>query len=156
MRRITPVLLVVLLAAAVYAADGDAPETPNRRQLATVGQTKELTEAFLQGMISGRSYDAFNQIRNVMPDQENQVETWRAEADEVMESVRPSYGRPIGFELLDTKALGASYVRYDYLLKCEYQAVHYRVIYYSAKSTWTPVFMMFNTNLDPLYTALGK
>jgi hypothetical protein len=155
MRRAFCVLLLLALAVAVHAADGDGPG-PNRRQLATVEQTKELSESFLGAMVTGRSYEAFTQIRNVVPDNENMVESWRAAADRMVESVRPDYGRPIGHELLDSKTLGTSYVRYDYLLKFERNAIHCRIIYYRGRNTWTPVFMMFNDNLDQLFTDLGK
>jgi hypothetical protein len=155
MQRVFGVLLVLALSSAVYAADGDGP-SPNRRQLATVEQTKELSESFMNAMVTGRSYEAFGLIRNVVPDSENMVETWRAAADRIIQGVRPDYGRPIDHELLDTKSLGTSYVRYDYLLKFERNAIHCRIIYYRGRSTWVPVFMMFNENLDQLFTDLGK
>jgi hypothetical protein len=160
MRRAISFLMILSLASAVYAADGDAPEsgapTPNRRQLATVEQTKELTEAFLSAMVTGRTYEAFSLIRNVIPDGENIVEGWRAETDQLITSVRQDYGRPLEREFLDSKTLGTSYVRYDYLLKFEYSALHCRVIYYRARNTWIPVFLSFQRDLDQLFTDLGK
>jgi hypothetical protein len=155
MSRVFSVLVLLTVSTAVFAADGDSP-TPNRRQLANVEQTKELTDSFLSAMVTGRTYEAFGLIRNVVPDSETIVETWRANADQLLAAVRQEYGRPLEHELLDTKKLGTSFVRYDYLLKFEYSALWCRIIYYRGRNTWIPVFLNFDRDLDPLFTELGK
>lgn len=155
MWRVICVLLLLTVTTALFAADGDGP-APNRRQLANVEQTKELTDSFLTAMVTGRTYEAFGLIRNVVPDSETIVEGWRASTDQLLNLVRQDYGRPIEHELLDSKKLGTSYVRYDYLLKFEYSALWCRVIYYRGRNTWIPVFLNFDRDLDPLFTDLGK
>jgi len=164
MRRYSVVVLMGFLALAVsaltYAAGGGAPAGNQGRlkQITTKDQTKEFSEQFLRAMGTGRPYDAFAMIKTMMPDLEADIEQSRQSAEQIFDRIRPSYGKPVGYELVSTKSLGESIVRYDYLYKFDRNALHFRVQYYkpTANKPWIPTFIGFQEDLTVLFDEAGK
>jgi hypothetical protein len=130
-----------------------AQERPaSLRQITTKDQTKEFTEEFLGAFVSSRPFDAYARLRAIAPpESEADIEASRLATEQLLDDVRPSYGRVIGMELIDTKMLGTSFVRYDYLLKFERNALHCRAVYYRPGNVWLPVQLYFNSNLGSLF-----
>jgi hypothetical protein len=144
-------------AAALAQEEGDAAPAPNnRKQIVTKDQTKEFTEAFLKVLVNGRPFDAFSLMKAAMPDNDNDVDATRASTEELLQQVRPAYGKAIGYEMVDSKSVGASLVRYDYLMKFEKNALHCRIIYYKPVNNWIPLRIWFDDNLHDLIEDLGK
>lgn len=164
MRRYSVILLVCAVAAAgitawSFAAGGAPPaagQAGRVKQIATQAQTKEFTEAFLGVLINGRAYDAFAMIKSTVPDLEAEIEAARQSTEQRFESIRPTFGKPIGWELVQTRSLGQSMIRYDYLLKFEKNALQFRVLYYKPKNVWIPAFLDFTDNLSVLFDEAGK
>ena len=158
--RTTFVLVLALAAAAIFAQD--AGQGGRRKQLVSKNFTREFTEQFLMTMVKSRPIDAFALIKTVTPESETDIETTRSSTEQLLDNVRPSYGRIIGYELLETKALGNSFVRYEYLLKFERNALHCRFLYYNNTPTgqqgenWIPVGIWFDGNLGDLFDNIGK
>jgi hypothetical protein len=146
--------LVVVLSGVVVFAQDNGPNA--RKQLASKDNTREFTEAFLSTVKSGRTFEAFSMFRAVSPDTEGQIDAWRQATDEMINQVRADYGKAIGFEPLDVRSLGTSFVRYDYLLKFERNALHFRVVYYRPNNTWLPVWLAFSQDMGQLFDDLGK
>jgi hypothetical protein len=145
--------LVVLMSAMLVLAQ----DNPNlRQQINTKDRTREFAEAFLNTLVTQRPFDAFSMLRSVTPESENEIEATRQSTEQLLDQVRPGYGKMIGFEQLDVKSLGQSFVRYDYLLKMERNALHCRIVFYRPKNTWVPVMLNFSDDLTQLFDDLAK
>lgn len=156
-------LLVCALAAAGFTAwsfaAGGAPPAAGQagrvKQIATQTQTKEFTEAFLGVLVNGRPYDAFAMLKSTVPDLEADIEAARQDTELRFERIRPTYGKAIGWELVQTRSLGQSMIRYDYLLKFEKNALHLRMLYYKPKNVWIPASLNFFDDLTVLFDDAG-
>src|SRR5262249_20756469 len=138
-----------LLAAITLAQDGNGNATG--RQIASPEQCKQFTDTFLRTLVNGRTYDAFQMIKSVIPDAESDVDATRQTTEQLLDQVRQTFGKPIDVELLDTKTLGSSFIRYDYLLKLERSALHCRAIFYRPRNTWIPVTITFEQDLRQVF-----
>jgi hypothetical protein len=126
------------------------------KQIATRDQTKEFSQEFLRILVTGRPYDAFAMMKATVPDLEAELEMTRQSTEQRFEAVRPSFGKPIGWELIQTRTLGESLVRYDYIVKFEKNAMHCRLQYYKPRQVWIPSFIGFNEDLSDLFEDAGK
>jgi hypothetical protein len=169
MRRFTLILLIVALvvsgiatipfyagAGTVGAAMGQARPGTGVRQIATKDQTKEFSQEFLRVLITGRPFDAFALMKATVPDLESELEMTRQSTEQQFEALRPSFGKPIGYELIQTRSLGESVVRYDYLIKFEKNAGHFRLQYYRPRQVWIPSFIRFTDDISELFEEAGK
>lgn len=148
-------LALAAVTALALAQDGPAP---GRKQLVNRDQVKEFNDTFLRALMTGRPFEAFQLVKATDPDSEGAIDATRQSTESLLDEVRPTYGKPVDFELIDTTTLGESFIRYDYLFKLERSALHYRAIYYKAKpnASWVPVQITFEENLAQLFEDLGK
>lgn len=152
MRSVILVVIIGGLVAFSLAAGGPQPTG----QLTSAVQTREFTERFLRTLETARTHDAFQLLRPVITDPQTDVEQMRNTTDQQLLQARNTYGKSIGHELLDTKTLGESFIRYDYLFRLERSALHFRVIYYKGRNNYVPVQLFFSEDLEQLYYDLGK
>ncbi len=155
MLRCPKLLLVLAFAAVAVAAEGDDVAVPNG-QIASKEATREFTETYLRALAYGTTSDAFAMIKAAAPGSEVEIDSVRQSTERLIEQVRPTYGKPVGHEVLDQKSLGQSLIRYECLLKFERNALHCRMIYYRANNAWAPVGIWFNDDLRQLFEDLGK
>jgi hypothetical protein len=158
MRKCTTPLLVLALTVVAFAQDnGNQART---KQIVSKDGTREFTETFLKSLVTSRPLEAFALIKSVAPDFETDIETTRESTEQLIESVRPSFGRIVGYEPIDTKSLGKSLVQYDYLLKFERNALHCRMRFYKpatgAEGNWLPIGIWFDRDIEQLFIDLGK
>jgi hypothetical protein len=149
------IVLITLMSAVLVLAQ-DHGGGPTRAQLGSKDQTKLFSESFLTKLGTARPFDAFKMLRDMAPESEGEIDASRQSTEALLDQVRPSYGRMLDFELLDTKSLGKSFVRYDYLLKFERNAIHCRFVFYQPRNTWLPVSFTVNQDLTQLFEDLGK
>ncbi|HVT91007.1 MAG TPA: hypothetical protein VHD56_19295 [Tepidisphaeraceae bacterium] len=150
------ILAVMLLTVTVLVrADEGAPGT-GRGQIVTKDQTKQFAEDFLRVLVNGRVFDAFQVIKAANPDAEAEIESRRQTTETMLDQAHQVFGKSLAPELLDTKSLGESLVRYDYLFKLEKGVLHFRIIFYKPMNRWIPLDLFFNDNLQQLFDDLGK
>jgi hypothetical protein len=160
-RILLAVLMIATLALAqvgdVGVGDPIQPQQPGmRKQLVNKDQAREFNESFLRVLVTGRPYDAFVLMRSAMPGAESDVEEIRMSTERMLEEVRPTYGKAIGYELVDTKSLGQSLVQYDYLFKFERNAMQCRIVYYRPSTVWVPLRLWFDDDLSQMWEDLAR
>lgn len=150
-------LILIVVVGGLLALPLSAGGPPGGGQLLTQpAQTREFTERFLRALETARAYDAFQLLRPVMNDPQVDIDQMRNTIDQQLTEARNNYGKSIGYELIDTKRLGESFIRYDYLFRFERSALHFRVIYYKGRSSYAPVALFFSDDLEQLFFDLGK
>lgn len=152
MRSVIVIVIIGGLVALSLAAGGPQPTG----QLTSEGQTREFTERFLRTLETARAFDAFQLLRPVMNDPGTDIDQMRNTTDQQIMQARNTYGKSIGHELIDTKRLGESFIRYDYLFRLERSALHFRIIYYRGRNNYTPVALFFSEDLEQLFYDLAK
>lgn len=152
MRRAFMFVIVMGISALTLAQDGAGRAV----QLTSKDQTRQLSEKFLQTLITSRTYDAFQVLRNAGGDATTDIDAARETTEQLLNGVRNTMGKAIGFELIDTKSLGESFIRYDYLYRMERSALHFRIVFYKGANAYMPVQLYFEQDLQQLFYDLGK
>ncbi|HMB95253.1 MAG TPA: hypothetical protein VKK61_04365 [Tepidisphaeraceae bacterium] len=147
--RTSVILFIVLLSGAAIAADNPQP-------LGSKDQAHDFAETFMRTMASGDTYAAFAMVKAQSPDNAEDTDTLRDSTEQMLDEVRPKLGKPIGYELVGQKVLGESLIRYDYLLKLERFAVHFRIIFYRPQQAWIPSQFWVDQDIRELVDDLGK
>ena len=65
--------------------------------------------------------------------------------------VEQRFGRATGKELVQTKRIGKSFIRYVYLHKFENHSIYWQIDYYKPKNKWKINQIVFLDNLNTLY-----
>jgi hypothetical protein len=141
----------VLLAATSLIA-----QERGRTTLRTTEQTKEFTIQFLNTMATGITYQAFELLKTAKAGADPDIDATRDRTQEMLEGLRLTYGKAIGYDLLAERTLGATIIRYEALLKLEKYPVRCTVTYYRATDTWVPVRVWFDEDIDSLFIELGR
>ncbi|HEY7088837.1 MAG TPA: hypothetical protein VH518_12155 [Tepidisphaeraceae bacterium] len=158
MRLITAfVIAMVLSASPLLIAQDEQPPTERRSvTLRSTDQTKQFTSSFLNTMATGTTYEAFGMLKTANTTSDSDIDATRDRTQGMLDNLRATYGKPVGYDLLAEHTLGATIIRYDALLKLEKYAVRCTVTYYRATDTWVPVRVVFDEDVDALFTELGR
>jgi hypothetical protein len=143
-------LITVLATTSLIAQDR------GRVVLRSTENTKEFTSQFLHTMATGTTYQAFELMKTASVGADPDIDTTRDRAQELIDSVRLTYGKPVGFDLLAERTLGATIIRYEGLLKLEKYPLRCSITYYKATDTWVPVRVWFDEDIDALFVELGR
>lgn len=149
MRWFIPVFACLLTVSAF--AQESAPQPP---QLTSKAQVKDFTAQFLKTLATGTTIDAFNQLKAATPDAEADIDATRDRTLGLLDSLRDTYGRPIGYDIVTERALGDSVIKYETLLKMEKFAIRCTIIYYKPHDTWQPARINFDPDLNLMFDEL--
>jgi hypothetical protein len=147
--RASVIFCVVLFATSAIAAD-------NPPALASKDQARDFAETFMHTLAGGDTYNAFAMVKAQLHDTGDDTDTLRDGTQQILDEARPKLGKPIGYELVAEKELGQSLIRYDYLLKLEKFAVHFRIIFYKPDQNWLPAQLWVDQDIRQLIDDLGK
>jgi hypothetical protein len=147
--RASIIFCIVLITTAAIAAENPTP-------LASKDQAHDFAETFMRTMASGDTYNAFALVKAQLRDNADDTDALRDTTQQMLDEARPKLGKPIGYELVAEKDLGQSLVRYDYLLKLEKFAVHFRIIFYKPDQNWLPAQLWVDQDIRQLIDDLGK
>ena len=94
----------------------------------------------------GKAYDALFNQSNLLLRRPDAVSTLKRQS----EAAASVYGKTIGSDLIDSKALGTSVQRLVYVQKLEKYLLVWEFFYYKANRDWSLVDVRFSDNLDLL------
>jgi len=145
------IFCIAILTTAALADEGQNPTA-----LESKDQAKQFAETFMHTMAGGNVYDAFAMVKAQLRDSQDDTDTLRDSTQQMLDAALPKLGKPIGYELLAEKSLGESLMRYDYLLKLERFAIHFRIIFYKPGNAWIPAQLWVDQDIRQLFDDLGK
>jgi hypothetical protein len=140
----------------LFAANSLIAQERGKTVLRSTDQTKEFTVQFLNTMVTGTTYHAFEQMKSATVAADPEIDATRDKTQEMLDGLRLSHGKPVGYDLLAERTLGATIIRYEALLKMEKYAVRCTVTYYKAADSWVPVRVFFDEDIDALFVELGR
>lgn len=132
-----PVVLLVPLAAQ------EAPITEG-------GELLALEEGFLELFVAERYEEAFGLLRDHTAFSEEQLLELRDATASQLNSIRPQYGVPFGFELAREEELGERMVQRIYLVYQPFIPLRVRFVWYRNLESWG----LINLNWDDSPTEL--
>ena len=118
------------------------------------GQVKDFTGQFLKTLATGSTTNAFNLLKAATPDAEADIDATRDKTLGLLDQLRDTYGRPIGYDIVTERALGDSVIKYEALLKLEKYAIRCTIIYYKPKDVWQPARINFDPDLSLMFDEL--
>ena len=108
---------------------------------------REQAEAFFETVIGGDTAKAVDTLLDGSTIRANRPEAASALKQQLAASLR-TYGKPVGFDLVDSKVFGTSLVRLVYALKLEKYPLTFEFFFYGSGRSFLPIDLHFNDKLD--------
>ena len=132
------VLVCVLATLTANVAAAAAPGlTPPRQQ----------AETFFSTIIGGDTAKAFDTLLDGSTISANRPEAASLLKQQLAAGLR-SYGKPLGFDLVDSKTFGTSLVRLVYVFKLEKYPLTFEFFFYQSGPAFRLIDVRFNDKLD--------
>jgi hypothetical protein len=146
----------VLVGLVVGQANDEVARNP--AALTTPDQTESFADLFLRNLVGGSAHDAFATIKSAIADQDlaNEMDATRDETVRLLDAILPTHGRPIGYELVARRSLGASLLRYECLLKLQKYPIRCTILFYKPQQAWVPVQVVFDQDIKVMFEELGR
>ena len=138
-RLLGPLCAFALLTGTVHAAPA--------RGAAAAGSPSEKAEAFFNTVIQGDTAKAFDALFEGSIIRVNKPEASSALRQQLDAGLRV-YGKPAGFDLVESKSFGAALVRLVYIFRLEKYPLTFEFFFYQNGQGWQPIDVRFNDKLD--------
>ena len=136
-----------MLVCAVVVLTGSAHAAPARGSAAVAGDPREKAEAFFGTVTQGDTAKAFDTLFDGSIIRANKPEASFALRQQLDTGLRV-YGKPVGFDLVESKSFGASLVRLVYIFRLEKYPLTFEFFFYQNGQAWLPIDVRFNDKLD--------
>ena len=140
-------LRLLILTCAFALLTGTAQAAPGRGSTVAAGGPREQAEAFFGTVIQGDTAKAFDTLFDGSIIRANKPEassTLRQQLDAGMRV----YGKPAGFDLVESKSFGTALVRLVYVFRLEKYPLTFEFFFYQNGQGWLPIDVRFNDRLD--------
>ena len=111
----------------------------------------QLCEGFMQRMVAGDYDEAFRQIRPYFPISEQKFATLRDETKKQHGLAELQFGKALGFVYLDEKSVKDALLRYRFIERYEFEAIHWEFIFYQPERGWLLNRVGFDDEVEPLF-----
>lgn len=106
--------------------------------------TQWLCDLFMLKLTELDANEAFLTLRPYSTMAEEDFAQYAEQANTIIETVKPDYGKIVGYVLLEEKSVKDIVLRYTYLLKFERHALRWTFFFYRSDSAW--IFNEFNVD----------
>ncbi len=96
----------------------------------------EISTSVVNEVSQGKLFEAFDIIKKHSPLPESEFKVVKEQAKKQFEVIKPRFGDFIGYEFINSKKIGNSIIRHDYIVKCENHVIRWEFIYYKPKDKW--------------------
>jgi hypothetical protein len=150
MKRILFFVCIAVLSLNAFATPsfsinpGESNETPHAQPLTKISDVKTLCDMFMAKLTDDDARGAFTILRPYSSVALGDFENYVSQASRVIESVRPDYGKIIGYQMIQEKNVHNAVLRYTYLLKFEKHALRWMFYFYNSDDEW--LFNEFNVD----------
>ena len=138
---------LLILTCALAVLTGTAHAAPARVSAAAAGDPREKAEAFFGTVIQGDTAKAFDTLFDGSIIRTNKPEASSALRQQLDAGLRV-YGKPAGFDLVESKSFGGSLVRLVYIFRLEKYPLTFEFFFYQNGQGWLPIDVRFNDKLD--------
>ena len=143
----SPRSYLLILVSAVAMLTDPAHAAPARNAAAPVSDPREKADAFFDTVIQGDTAKAFDTLLDGSIIRANKPEASSALRQQLDAGLRV-YGKPAGFDLVESKFFGAALVRLVYIFRLEKYPLTFEFFFYQNGQNWQPIDVRFNDKLD--------
>ena len=143
--RLRRVLRFVLIGAFAVWVGGGVVAAPGQGTMRFAPNDK--AEAFFNTVVGGDTAMAFDTLRDGSTISANRPAAASTLKQQLAAGLRV-YGKPLGFDLVDSKAFGTWLVRLVYILRLEKYPLTFEFFFYQNGRTFLPIDVRFNDKLD--------
>lgn len=119
--------------------------------LKSLGDVKTLTDGAMKDISGGKIDDGFKALQPYVAFSQEQFGEFKAHVADQMPQVETHMGKNVGYELVESKELGASLYRAVYLQKQEKSALVWYFTFYKGADGWTLNDFNFNDHIKDLF-----
>ena len=123
----------------------------NAKTLNSVGETQALSEQMMGHYIKKEFKEGMAVAKPHWPLPKVELDNLTKKIEKQWPIVDKRFGNAISFELVETKKIGNSFIRYFFLHKFKNHAIYWRISFYKPEDKWVINGVSFKDNLDILY-----
>ena len=143
---VTACVAMLLMATAAFVQESSSPSDDDPRLLC-----EQALDRLMVGDIEGINPLFERLLGQDHPDlEEGKWKPFRKHL-ELMSDRIPKWGEPLGYELLEEKQYGTTFLRYKYVVKYERQYVIWTFLLVRLKGPWSLHQMNFSTDVEALF-----
>jgi len=117
----------------------------------TEKETKVFSNQLVSQMVKNDFKNALNKAKPYWPLPEVEIDGMINKINQQWPMVKQRFGLSTGQELVQTKRIGKSFIRYIYLHKFENHAIYWQIDFYKPKSEWKINQINYLDTLNTLY-----
>ncbi len=114
-------------------------------------ETKLFSDALVSQFIKNNFASALNKAKPYWPVPAVEIDGMLNKINQQWPLVKQRFGKVTGKELVQTKRIGKSFIRYIYLHKFENHSIYWQIDFYKPRNEWKINQITFLDNLGTLY-----
>jgi len=123
----------------------------NAKGFKTESETKSFANQLVSKFIQNDFKNALNSAKPYWPIPAVEIDGMLNKINQQWPLVKRRFGKTTGKELVQTKRIGKSFIRYIYLHKFENHSIFWRIDFYKPKNEWKINTLVFLDTLSTLY-----
>ena len=135
-------VVLILSGSALWAADS--------KLLPSLNAARELNQQFLTLMADNQIDQAFDLVKPYMPIMGKEIDNLKEVTTQQYKVLESSFGKPIGYQLIEERKVADRLVFYTYLELREKFPIRWTIIYYRPQMTWQPVILKWDAKITEL------
>lgn len=146
-----PILFALLLAPSLaLAAEAEAPAP-----LTSVEATKALCDKAVSQLVGEKPSQAMAVVKPYWTLPAQELDELAYKTDSQLAMVAGRFGKPVGYEFVDTRTVGRSFVRHTYLGKFERHAVRMSCTFYKPADRWVVNGIVWDDQISRMFDEPG-
>jgi len=139
--KYTFITLLILIASTSASAKG----------FKTENETKIFSNKLVTQFVNNDFDNALNSAKPYWPIPAVEIDGMVNQIKQQWPLVKQRFGKATGKELVQTKRIGKSFIRYIYLHKFENHSIYWQIDFYKPKNEWKINTLVFLDTLNALY-----
>jgi len=123
----------------------------NAKGFKTESETKVFADKLVSKFIKNDFKNPLNSAKPYWPMPAVEIDGMLNQITQQWPLVKQRFGKAVGKELVQTKRIGKSFIRYVYLHKFENHSIYWQIDFYKPRNEWKINSLVFLDTLSKLY-----
>lgn len=138
-------LLILATLAVSFTASAQSKFLPN------AADAKRAAEGIVASIAASNFPGAWKEMKPLSVIPGSEIDVFEAQFNSQVESILRRFGSPIDYELVREESLGASLVRYQFLVRHEKAPLRWMFVFYRAEKGWVMTDFKFDGNAPTFF-----
>lgn len=140
MKQITLLITTILIATSITKAE-----------LKSESDLRAVADKFMEQVAEAKYKAAFYGVKKHWPMPTEEIDNLAFQTKQQLEMAGTRFGKLIGYEFVEEKSIGESYIRYVYLQKFQNHATRWQIVFYRPETEWKVNVIVWDDKTHELF-----